>query len=148
MKRRYQLKNEPSTGLRILLIDDAEPLLMILETGLTNCGYIVFTAPSGRDALEIFKTNPIDVVICDLGMEEMNGWDVSKAVKNLCEEQGIPKTPFILLTGWGEDAAQVKDLESIGVDRIETKPVDIKGLDRVVQELVNSRLRGEKDPAR
>ena len=87
--------------LRILVVDDVDTLLKTIEDGLALYGQEVFTATSGKEALAIFNEKTVDVVVCDLGMEGMNGWEVSRAMKATCFQKGIPKTPFILLTGWG-----------------------------------------------
>ena len=88
-------------NLRILVVDDVDTLLKTIEDGLALYGQEVFTASSGNEALAIFNEKTVDVVICDLGMEGMNGWEVSRAIKEICLQKRIPKPPFILMTGWG-----------------------------------------------
>ena len=99
--------------LNILVIDDMAIIVMNLEGILTKHQQTVFSATSGEEALQIFRNNKIDMVICDLGMPGMNGWEVGKAIRANCRERGLPKTPFILLTGWGaQDLEQEKIVES------------------------------------
>ncbi len=135
---------EPSTPaphvfdleLRILAIDDMQLMLSMLKEGLTDQGQTVFTALSGREGLELFKNKPVDLVICDLGMPELNGWQVGKAIKKICKDKGVPKTPFILLTGWaGQFDEEQKMIES-GVDAIVEKPVDIIKLVEIIRDVV------------
>ena len=122
--------------LRILAIDDMQLLLSMLKEGLTEQGQTVFTALSGREGLELFKNRPVDLVICDLGMPELNGWQVGKAIKKICKDKGVPKTPFILLTGWaGQFDEEEKMIES-GVDAIVEKPVDITKLVEIIRDVV------------
>ncbi len=122
--------------LRILAIDDMQLLLSMLKEGLTEQGQTVFTALSGREGLELFKNRPVDLVICDLGMPELNGWQVGKAIKKICKDKGVPKTPFILLTGWaGQFDEEQKMIES-GVDAIVEKPVDITKLVEIIRDVV------------
>jgi CheY-like chemotaxis protein len=121
--------------LNILFIDDMKPLVTIMESGLEKCGQTVFSAVSGGEGIEIFKSNPIDVVVCDLGMEGMDGWEVGKAILDECRERGIPKTPFILLTGWGYDLSYQEKISESGVDAILEKPIEIDKLMDILQNI-------------
>ncbi|MGO9121024.1 MAG: PAS domain S-box protein [Desulfomonilaceae bacterium] len=123
------------TKLNILVIDDMAIIVMHLEGILTKYRQTVFSATSGEEALEIFRNNRIDMVICDLSMPGMNGWEVGKAIRAICQERGLPKTPFILLTGWGgQELEQEKIIES-AVDAIVEKPIDNKMLMAVVGKM-------------
>ncbi len=122
---------------RILLVDDTDTLLATIAEGLTLYGQKVFTATSGQAALAIFDDQPFDVVICDLGMEEMNGLEVSRAIQELCLQKGVPKPPFILLTGWGASIAEQDGVFGRGVDRVVSKPTSIFTLLETLQEVVN-----------
>jgi PAS domain S-box-containing protein len=122
--------------LRILVVDDLQPIVSMLEAGLTKFGQTVLTAMSGPEGVEIFKRNPIDLVVCDFGMPVMNGWQVAETIKRICGERRTPKPAIILLTGWGgQTKGQDKAAES-GVDRILEKPVDISELLRTAQEIL------------
>jgi CheY-like chemotaxis protein len=124
-----------SPELSILLIDDMKPLVLILENGLKRLGQTVFTAFSGEEGIEVFQSRDVDVVICDLGMEGLSGWDVGLAVKEICEKRGKPKTPFVLLTGWGCDADDHANLAAFGVDLVLEKPIDISYLLKILGEI-------------
>ncbi|MBI5252009.1 MAG: response regulator [Desulfomonile tiedjei] len=124
---------------RILVVDDLEPLLRVLRGGLAQRGQVVFSALSGKEALEIFAANELDVVICDLAMPEMNGWQVGKAIKKACQERGIPKPLFLMLTGWSEELDREDRLADSGVDRVVEKPVDMPNLIKVIRELVQGK---------
>ncbi|MFC1836496.1 response regulator, partial [Thermodesulfobacteriota bacterium] len=91
-------------------------------------GHDVQTASSGERGIELFKNQEVDVVICDLGMPEMNGWDVGRAIKKYCEETGSPKTPFILLTGWGGQLTLDGNMIESGIDKVLEKPVNLADL--------------------
>jgi len=127
---------------RILVVDDVEPLVALLKEALVQYGEKIFTASSGNVAVELFKRNPVDLVIYDLGMEGMNGWQVGEAIKDYSEKKGIRKPIFILLTGWAGQVHQQNNLSASGVDAIVEKPVDIPTLLTVVQELADMRHRG------
>ena len=120
--------------LKILVIDDTPIIVMHFEGILTKQGHEVFSALSGEEALEIFRKHKIDMVICDLGMPGMNGWEVGKAIRAICHERGLPKSPFVLLTGWGgQELEQEKIIES-AVDAIVEKPIDNKKLMATLRE--------------
>jgi len=125
--------------LKVLLVDDMEPVLRMLQEGLELNGHKVYSALSGKKGLELFKQRQIDVVICDLGMPEMNGWQVGKAIKEYCLEKEMPKPPFILITGWsGQQTARERLAES-AVDAVVEKPVELGKLLDVTRRILSGR---------
>jgi CheY-like chemotaxis protein len=83
------------TPAAILCIDDEEPALVLRRLVLENAGYRVFTALTGKQGIELFRHQPIDVVILDYWMADMDGLDVADQLKALS-----PKTPIIMLSGY------------------------------------------------
>lgn len=79
----------------ILCIDDEEPALVVRRLLLEKAGYRVFIALTGKDGIEIFRYQPVDVVILDYWMADMDGLDVAAELKRL-----KPKTPIIMLSGY------------------------------------------------
>lgn len=130
---------------RILLVDDIEGVLEILGEALEEHGQTVHTAQSGEEAMKIFRERPIDVVVCDLGMEGMNGWQVSRAVRDHCLKNSVPKTPFVLLTGWGGQISDERRLIEAGIDRLVSKPVMVSALLEVLREVMQESAR-EQSP--
>jgi two-component system cell cycle sensor histidine kinase/response regulator CckA len=125
-----------ATPLTVLLVDDQQSTLKVLEGLLSSNEHKIVSATSGKKAIELFEDSHFDIVICDLGMPDVNGWDVGKAIVDICRKREVPKTPFILLTGWsGQDAEKEKINES-GVDHIIDKPVEINALIRTMETLV------------
>ena len=88
----------------------------------------------------MFLETPVDLVICDLGMPELNGWEVGKRIKEICLGKGIRKTPFILLTGRSDreeiDQEERDKMAECGVDAIVGKPADIPELLKVAGRLI------------
>lgn len=125
--------------LKILLIDDSAPALMLLNDLLTANNQTVYSALSGLEGLKIFHAEKIDLVICDLGMPKMSGWDVGKALKNSCEGRSCAKTPFVLLTGWGGQSFEESKIAESGVDAVLEKPIDIQKLFRVIRSFSGPR---------
>jgi two-component system, cell cycle sensor histidine kinase and response regulator CckA len=131
--------------LKILAIDDEFPVLDVLKNALTRYNCEVSIALSGEEGLDIFKATPVEVVICDLGMPGMTGWEVGKRIRALCQERGIKKTPFILLTGWGGQKTEAEKIAESGVDVVVEKPLDIKNILESVREVTEERLSQNSD---
>ncbi len=72
-----------------------------------------------------------------MGMPGMNGWDVGRQIKTMCEERCVAKTPFILLTGWGDQEEELERVDECGVDIVIEKPLDIAKILAVVRQVVN-----------
>jgi PAS domain S-box-containing protein len=122
-----------------LVVDDDPTILSFIESGLTKSHVRVLVASSGDEALELYKKVRVDVVICDLGMPGMNGLQLCDAIRSLCEQRDEPKTPFVLLTGWGDMSAESDSMHRAGVDKVVRKPVRIVDLLHAIQEVVQSR---------
>jgi two-component system cell cycle sensor histidine kinase/response regulator CckA len=118
----------------ILLVDDMLPVLNTMRSGLDQYGHTVFAATNGADALKIVGEHHVDLVICDLGMPGMNGWQVGKAIKELFDKQGTVKPPFIVLTGWSDQVSEEAKIAESGVQAIVEKPVDMKDLMRLIRQ--------------
>jgi PAS domain S-box-containing protein len=132
--------------LTILVIDDMEPSLNLLREVLVECRHVVFGALSGEEGLRIFRDNPVDAVICDLGMPGINGWRVGKAMKDFSDEKGSAKVPFILLTGWADQSGEKLKIAESGVDAVVEKPVDAKTLLEVIEKVVDVAPHGQDSP--
>ena len=122
--------------LRILAVDDTELVVTMLQEGLAEFGHEVHVAFSGPEALETFRRHPIDVVVCDLAMPGMSGWQVAKALEQICREKNKARAPFILLTGWGGQLGQERRIIEAGVDAVVGKPVDIEALMHVMEDVL------------
>jgi PAS domain S-box-containing protein len=126
-----------TTLLKILIIDDQEPLAELYAKGLNLLGHDTNFATSGIEGLPIFYTQQPDVVICDLTMPEMNGWQVGRNIQEYTRKHNLPKPLFIMLTGWGV-SDEFEEIEKAGIDLILQKPVDLKVLiaeiDRALKE--------------
>jgi CheY-like chemotaxis protein len=79
----------------ILCVDDEESALFLRRRVLEKAGYRVFSALTGREGIEIFRYQPIDVVILDYWMADMDGLDVAAALRLI-----NTKTPIIMLSGY------------------------------------------------
>ena len=127
---------------RVLIVDDIPTNVRLLEARLTAEYYDVITASSGREALDICAENDLDIVLLDVMMPEMNGFEVCAALKS------DPKThhlPVLMITALDQTSDRVRGLEA-GADDFLTKPVDDVQLMARVKSLV--RLKALTDELR
>ncbi len=113
---------------RILIIDDDDLNLKMLNEALTARGHHVVAARTGNEAVEIFGRQPFGLVLTDLSMPGMSGWQVSREIKRI-----NPRVPVILLSGWAIQQDEEKVRES-GVDYVVSKPCSLKTLKEAVDE--------------
>jgi signal transduction histidine kinase len=115
--------------MRILVVDDEEPVLDVLADMFRHRGQEVRTAVGGENGIAEFHRFQPQVVFSDLGMPDVNGWDVAKRVKSQA-----PETPVVLVTGWGsqleEGSAQAR-----GVDLIIAKPFSMDDVDTALRHV-------------
>jgi DNA-binding response OmpR family regulator len=114
----------------ILFVDDENDVLQSFKAGLEQRGYIMLIAENGDQALEILTTHTPDLIIADLRMQPMNGFDLYQKVKKQSNLAGIP---FFFLTAVDDFLAQ-KYGEKLGVDAYITKPVDLDNLVGIIRD--------------
>jgi GAF domain-containing protein/ActR/RegA family two-component response regulator len=125
-----------SPGARVLVIDDEERVRDALADMLRQAGHAVTTASHGGEGIERFGTADFDLVLTDLGMPGMSGWQVAQAVKAL-----RPAVPVVLVTGWGVELS-TQELRASGVDRVMTKPFRLAEVQAVLADLLKGASRG------
>jgi PAS domain S-box-containing protein len=118
--------------LRILAVEDEPEVLDVIRAMLVAAGHGVLTAASGREALELFEREPVDLVVTDLGMPGMTGLTLAEEVKRR------RPVPVVLLTGWADelDAAHARH-----VDVLLAKPVTRERLATGLAKAVPDRVR-------
>ncbi|MBI1802936.1 MAG: response regulator [Ignavibacteriae bacterium] len=113
----------------LLYVDDEQGALETLKMGLEAKGYAVLTAASGPDALDLLKNQSPDIIVADLRMQPMNGFELYQAVKR---DTKFARTPFLFLTAVDDFLAQ-KYGQTLGVDAYIVKPFDIDNLDSIIR---------------
>ncbi|MBI4923404.1 MAG: PleD family two-component system response regulator [Devosia nanyangense] len=127
---------------RVLIVDDIPTTVRLLEARLTAEYFDVKTASSGRDALAICEPGQIDIILLDVMMPEMDGFEVCRRLK------ANPRTghiPVLMITALDQPSDRVKGLQA-GADDFLTKPVDDVQLMARVRSLV--RLKALTDELR
>ncbi|MEO6906026.1 MAG: response regulator, partial [Ginsengibacter sp.] len=113
----------------ILVVDDDDSIRSLLEQELSEAGYLIEQATNGKQALECIRKNRPDLIILDVMMPEMNGFDVAAILKNDPQTMDIP---IIILSIVQDKARGFR----IGVDRYLTKPIDTAQLFQEVGDLL------------
>jgi CheY-like chemotaxis protein len=121
--------------IRFLMIDDEENILKMMMLWFEDSNVELQIAGSGEKALQAIRNGQFDIIMCDFGMEDMNGLAVGKAHLDFCRTAGKPKTPFLLLTGL-DTKLDAETLQMAGVDRTVKKPVSTDELYRIIQETI------------
>ncbi|MFZ0131593.1 MAG: PAS domain S-box protein [Desulfobacterales bacterium] len=123
------------TKIKFLLIDDEVNILRSMEMFFEDSEIEILTAKTAREGIQTICTNTLDLVLCDLGMDDMNGLEVGKAIQAHCRKAGIPKIPFILYTGL-DKKLDSQILKESGVDRVVQKPIACEKLLYIIQSVV------------
>ncbi len=120
------------TGLHVLVVDDEEAVLSVLAEMLRGTGHHVSTALGGQVAIDVLRDQTFEVVFTDLGMPDVNGWDLASLVK-----ARRPECAVVLVSGWGfqleEEAAH-----SRGVDRVMAKPFSFTDVEATLRALFDT----------
>ncbi|MEP0822098.1 MAG: response regulator transcription factor [Ignavibacterium sp.] len=122
----------------VLLVDDEKDILELLKYNLQKEGYRTLTAANGQQALSLAQSRP-DLIVLDVMMPEMDGWEVCRALRNSPATAGIP---VIFLTAKDDEVDEVVGLE-LGADDYIVKPVRVK----TFMARVKKALRGRKQEA-
>ena len=115
--------------LKILVVDDEPSITKSIQYSLEKEGYTVIVTDNGIDAVEIAKKESPDLVILDLGLPGLDGYEVCRIIRN-----SMP-VPILILTAKGEEIDKVVGLE-IGADEYVTKPFSLRELQARIKALL------------
>ncbi len=125
---------------KILLVDDEPDILQALTMRLEAAGYEIITANNGYDATNLASEESPDLIICDIGMPEMDGHEVAKKIKR---SPATAHIPIIFLTARTE-LEEMKIAGEEKVDRYITKPVDPQLLLMSIMALMEDKRKEER----
>ena len=117
----------------VLVVDDVPDVTEMIELLLKHAGYDVSTADSAQDALHLARLNHYDLVISDIGMPEMNGYELAAALRELA---AYNKTPLIAVTGYSEYDDRGRAVRA-GFNVHLTKPIEPTQLLTLMRELLS-----------
>ena len=129
---------------KVLVVDDEAPIRLLCRVNLEAEGMDVVEASDGETGLESAKAEQPDVVLLDVMMPGMDGWQVAE---RLVDDAETAEIPLVFLTARAELRDRARGLELGGVDYI-TKPFNPTELAKVVEGLLERVRRGERDALR
>lgn len=116
----------------VLVVDDVHDVTEMIALFLKHAGYEVATADSASTALQLAEERIFDLIISDIGMPQMNGYELAGALRRLSEYQSIP---MIAVTGYSEYDDRGRALQA-GFSAHLTKPIDPSQLLDLMNELL------------
>jgi CheY-like chemotaxis protein len=117
---------------RVLVVDDEPDVLLLCRVNLEFEGYEVVEAADGEQAMERLREQPFDVVLLDVMMPKMDGWQVLEAVK---ADDELKDIPVVMLTAKVQDQDQIRGWSQGAADYI-TKPFSPLALSQVLQDVL------------
>ena len=128
-EKKKPIANEQN-GTSILVVEDEEGVRTILKDILEDGGYKVEVAPNGKKGIKLFQEKKFNLVLTDLGMPGMSGWQVAEEIKKM-----NGKTKVALVTGWEVDLNN-NELKKCGVDLVINKPFQMNQILGSVKEMM------------
>src|SRR5215471_4733123 len=117
---------------RVLVVDDVADVTEMIALFLKHAGFEVTTANSAANALQLTSEDQFDLIISDIGMPEMNGYDLAESLRR---REGFAETPMIAVTGYTEYDDRGRSLQA-GFNAHLTKPLNPSQLLTVISELL------------
>lgn len=127
-------------GYRILIVEDNLELLMLMQHAMKD-NYRVFVAQNGKQALDIVKKTTLDLIVSDVMMPEMDGLELTAAIKG---DDNYKHLPIVLLTAKTQEEDEQEALR-IGADEYLTKPFRLRDLKLRIDNIIENRKRAQQD---
>ncbi|MBI5475641.1 MAG: response regulator [Ignavibacteriales bacterium] len=127
---------ENKTSRRILLVDDEVGFAELLRDLLSMDNYTVEVANDGQEGLEKVEIFKPDIIISDVVMPRMSGFEMFKKVKSNSATANIP---FLFITGFQDDRV-LAEARKIGIFGILRKPIDVEQIELRLEDLLSKRL--------
>ncbi len=143
-ERQQRRKGQAAGHPRVLVADDESSIRLLCRVNLRLAGMEVLEAPNGAVAIEIARRERPDIILLDVMMPEVDGWEV---VAELARDDATRDIPIVFLTARSERVDQRRGLEAGAVAYV-TKPFDPVRLGSFLQELLDRIERGERDELR
>ena len=124
---------EAPVSARILWVDDVDLVRSLCRKLVENLGHFADTASNGKEALELLKINRYDILITDIEMPEMDGWQLAEAIKG---EYGNMKV--VIVTGWRTDVTNDKK-KKYGINYVLGKPIERITLKNLIEDVLRSK---------
>ena len=115
----------------VLVVDDVADVTEMLSVLLTHAGYDVATALRAREAIALARESQFDLVISDIGMPEMNGYELAQELRSL---PGYENVPMVAVTGYSMFNDRNRSLTA-GFNEHVTKPIDPRAFLALIEQL-------------
>lgn len=115
----------------VLVVDDVSDVTDMLSVLLTHAGYEVSVAGSAKDAIALARTRHFDIVVSDIGMPEMNGYQLAEALRQI---HGYETVPMVAVTGYSMFDDRNRSLTA-GFNEHLTKPIDPRAFLDLIEQL-------------
>ena len=125
------LRAEPRPRRTALVVDDVADVTEMLAVVLTHAGYSVVTAASAPAALKAARERQFDVIISDIGMPEMNGYQLAREMRTM---PGYETVPMVAVTGYSMFDDKERSTNA-GFNAHMTKPIDPRALLELIDQL-------------
>ncbi|WP_053956908.1 response regulator transcription factor [Inediibacterium massiliense] len=109
---------------KVLVVDDEQHIIELIQFNLEKNGFFVITSENGEDAIKIAQKEIPDLILLDLMLPGIDGFEACKQIRN---HEATSKIPIIMLTAKGEETDKVLGLE-LGADDYLTKPFSVREL--------------------
>jgi len=129
---------------RILIVEDNPVHTRLIEMTLRAKNYTLLKATSGEEAMDIATRERPDLILMDLNLPEMTGFEVTKKLR---ENPAFSHTPIIAITAYAMKGDRERVIES-GCDAYLTKPIDTRELPRVIAEMLLQIQKGSVEQQR
>ena len=125
--------------MKILIVDDIEENLYLLETLLKGSDYQVVTARDGVEALDKLKKGPIDMIVSDILMPRIDGFQLCRECK---KDNSLKKIPFIFYTATYTEKKDEDFALSLGVEKFIVKPMEPQAFLKILGEVIKEHKKG------
>lgn len=121
-ERRHNIRHIPRKGESVLVVDDSRTIRFALKKMLAQGGYQVLEAENGREAIEMARVHSPVLIIMDIVMPELNGFQATRRMRKMEETRGIP---IVIMSG-NPEATEKFWVERIGANDFMSKPFSRK----------------------
>ena len=138
-------RDEEETGIvdshsaNILIIEDEDVILDMMKILLESRGHNISVSQDSSVGIEMYENNLYDIVLCDLAMPKLNGWQVAKFIREYDAVRKKTKTPVVLITGYELDVDSI-DYKNEGVDFILNKPIEFDKLHKIISNYSTAKI--------
>lgn len=121
---------------KVLIIDDETDVLVLLGMRLRQQGYETLTASCGEDGLQVIKEQRVDVILLDIMMPGIDGYEVLKQLKADPATKNIP----VIMVSAKKQAEDIQKAKTLGAADYVGKPIDFQRLLNIIREAVSSKI--------